>query len=170
MISEPSPSTLLRPLTFDIVPTMNEAPSPQQQGVPPPAAEVGGPRLLLVDDDPLLREGLSQFLRLKGWTVEMAEHGAEALNLLQQSTFTAVVLDLIMPGMEGIETLTQIRRHHPRLPVVAISGGGRNDPECYLQMAITLGARRVLPKPFDPHVLNALLHEVIPPSPSVAAP
>jgi CheY-like chemotaxis protein len=149
---------------------MNKASSPQQQDAPPPAANAGGLRVLLVDDDPLLREALSQFLRVKGWTVALAEHGAEALELLQRSPFTAVVLDLIMPGMEGIETLTQIRRHYPRLPVIAISGGGRNDPECYLPMAITLGARRVLPKPFDPHQLNALLHEIIPPASTMAAP
>jgi CheY-like chemotaxis protein len=59
-----------------------------------------------------------------------------------------LVTDIIMPGMEGIETIREIRREHPGIKVVAMSGGGAVGPRSYLQLARALGADITLRKPF----------------------
>jgi YesN/AraC family two-component response regulator len=60
-----------------------------------------------------------------------------------------VMTDIIMPDMEGIETILGLRRSHPRLRIIAMSGGGRGSAHDYLLVAQQLGATRVLAKPFS---------------------
>jgi DNA-binding NarL/FixJ family response regulator len=54
-----------------------------------------------------------------------------------------------MPEKEGIETITELKREFPNVKIIAISGGGRNIPDAYLQIAKNLGAERTFPKPID---------------------
>jgi DNA-binding NtrC family response regulator len=60
-----------------------------------------------------------------------------------------VLTDLVMPDKEGIELITDLRRMHPGLKIIAMSGGGRNSPHAYLNLASRLGAASVLAKPFS---------------------
>jgi two-component system OmpR family response regulator len=114
--------------------------------------------ILLVDDDELVRETVAGILADRGHEVFTAAHGREALSILSRAVAVdAVILDIMMPEMEGIEALREIRKGWPGLPVIMISGGDRSGWTDALEMASKLGADRTLPKPFTPSQLIAEL-------------
>lgn len=80
--------------------------------------------ILLVDDEPLVRRSLSEFLTLEGYTVTVATSGKEALEMLAGFTPDIVITDIKMPGMDGIELLRCIKKEHQDLPVILITGYG----------------------------------------------
>ncbi len=104
--------------------------------------------ILVIDDDASVREVVSEMLRLEGHDVTIAENGREATAMLADRDFDLVITDLIMPEKEGIETISEIRRTDSRIPIVAISGGGRLGPGDYLETARYIGADATLAKPF----------------------
>ena len=104
--------------------------------------------ILVIDDDASVREVVSEMLRLEGHEVTIAENGREATAMLADREFDLVITDLIMPEKEGIETISEIRRTDSRIPIVAISGGGRLGPGDYLETARYIGADATLAKPF----------------------
>lgn len=106
-------------------------------------------RVLVVDDESQMREVLGQALTRRGHTVDQAADGRQALQRLAEHQPDLVITDLVMPEMEGIETIQALRRKCPALPIIAISGGGRVDPENYLSMAGQIGANRTFAKPFS---------------------
>ena len=79
-------------------------------------------RLLLVDDEPRFVETLSKRLTARGFEVEGALGGPQALELLDARPFDVVLLDVWMPGMDGLEVLKAIRRLHPSVKVILVSG------------------------------------------------
>jgi DNA-binding NtrC family response regulator len=109
-------------------------------------------RLLVIEDEPLVRQTIRMILALDGHSIIEAENGALGLAQLAQNEVDLVLTDLVMPGMEGIETIKQIRLLHPHLKVVAISGTGAYN--LYLNAASKLGANAVLQKPFLPAQLR----------------
>ncbi|MBI5691793.1 MAG: response regulator [Verrucomicrobia bacterium] len=121
-----------------------------------------GCRILLVDDDPFVRNSLLAVLQRAGCTVVAAENGKVALSLLAKQTFDWLVTDLVMPEMEGMELIRAVRLTHPQLRILAMSGGGRVAPCNYLPMARLLGAHRVLEKPFLFADLLAVLRDSTP--------
>lgn len=78
-------------------------------------------RVLLVDDEAVFVQSLAAVLRRRGLAPETANDGPEALARLQEAEFDVVVLDLRMPGMDGIATLEEIRRRDPITPVVLLA-------------------------------------------------
>ena len=104
--------------------------------------------ILLVDDDAQVLDVLSEMLRLEGYEVVTALNGASAMDQMRQRVFDLVITDLIMPEKEGLETISDIRREHRDLPIIAISGGGRIGPQDYLETARHIGADATLAKPF----------------------
>ena len=86
-----------------------------------------GLRVLLVDDEELFRETLAKLLRRRGLEVATASDGESALAVVQEQAPEVVVLDLRMPGMDGIETLRRIKRHRPDTRVVMLTGHGSVD-------------------------------------------
>jgi CheY-like chemotaxis protein len=117
--------------------------------------------ILLIDDDEAFRSMLRRTLQRLGHTVTEAADGAAALRVLRDATVDLVMTDIIMPGMEGIETIRALRRGHPQLNVIAMSGGGRIKAEGYLDDAKAFGAVRVLRKPFDGEELLAALEDAL---------
>lgn len=107
-------------------------------------------KILLVDDDPLVRASLTDVLSDNGHDVAEAGNGIEGLEALKGDTFDLVVLDILMPEKEGIETIREIRKNKKwkTLPVLAISGGGRTGWSDFLHMAAELGANDTMAKPF----------------------
>jgi len=105
-------------------------------------------RVLVVDDESTMRQMLRQALERRGHTVDEAADGRQALQRLAEHQADLVITDLVMPEMEGIETIQAVRRKFPGIPIVAISGGGRLEPENYLSMAGQIGANRTFAKPF----------------------
>lgn len=72
-----------------------------------------------------------------------------------------VVTDMVMPEMDGVELILILRKTHPRLPVIAMSGGGRLGPDDYLKIARAGGAARILAKPFEIDQLLWMVRELI---------
>lgn len=118
------------------------------------------PTILVIDDDDLLRDVIAATLTAAGYEVLQAADGRQGRELLAASPADLVLTDLIMPEHEGIETITRLRRIHPQLPIIAMSGGSTNS-KLYLDFARVLGARRVLSKPFAPDDLLHLIAEVL---------
>jgi DNA-binding response OmpR family regulator len=104
--------------------------------------------ILVVDDDDQFRNLLTEVLKRAGFQVAAASDGQEAMKLFQQRPAQLIVTDLIMPNKEGLETIIELRRSHPQVRIIAMSGGGRVGPQDYLALAKMLGADRVFAKPF----------------------
>lgn len=104
---------------------------------------------------------LRMILEEAGYEVDDAENGAKGFERIAERTPDLVVTDIIMPEKEGLEVIATLRRDYPRVPIIAISGGGRLGPEDYLDLAGRLGADSVFIKPVDRddllHVVSELL-------------
>ena len=113
--------------------------------------------LLIVDDEPLIREGLKQALEMEGFCTEVASNGTEALELMESFKPHLVITDIIMPEKDGIEIIWTLREKYPDIKIIAISGGGRISATDHLKIAKKLGANTILTKPFS---TEDLLHEI----------
>lgn len=120
--------------------------------------------ILVIEDDPLIQIVYQQWLERAGYQVSLASEGGEALKRFKQLSPDLVITDLIMPGMEGIETIIELRKLQPSLKIVAVSGGGLMAPNGYLLLAGSVGANRTLIKPVERHVLLDAVKELIDPS------
>lgn len=120
-------------------------------------------RVLVIDDDEQLRALLSQILERAGYAVVEASDGGAGLKLFRAQPVDLVITDLIMPQMQGIETITELRRDFPHLPLVAISGGGRGTRADHLSIAKQLGVLRTISKPFSRDEILQAVREVLPP-------
>lgn len=119
-------------------------------------------RILLIDDDDAVRSMISQILAHYGHTVIEAQNGKIGLELFPGSNADLVITDLVMPEAEGIEVLAALRKMTPPVKVIAISGGGRHNPNEYLNVARLLGASKMLAKPFSTEALMAAVNELVP--------
>ena len=117
--------------------------------------------VLIIEDDDFVQNMLKQTFERAGYEVATASNGLVGLQLYHCKPFDVVITDLIMPEMEGIETITSLRKSNPKVQVIAISGGGRNNPQDYLELAQKLGAKKTFTKPVDRHKLLAAVKELI---------
>ena len=106
-------------------------------------------KILLVEDEDLFAKLVAKLLTELGYAVVRARNGKEALLRYDPHIVDLVLTDLIMPDMEGVELILALRKVHPGVKIIAMTGGGRNRPEAYLQVAQRLGAIRTLTKPFS---------------------
>jgi CheY-like chemotaxis protein len=106
-------------------------------------------RILIVDDEVQIRILLRQILEKEGYEVDEAGDGKMAITKFQESPFDLVILDLIMPEKEGIETIIELKKRFKDTKIIAISGGGRVGPENYLKSAERLGAAYAFTKPVE---------------------
>ena len=102
-------------------------------------------RILIVDDEEVLRDVLEVVLRREGFDVVLASSGEEALNVLDTDAIDLVILDVMLPGISGIDTLRAIRIADPLLPVVVITAFSSIDGAIE---AMKHGAFHYIPKPF----------------------
>ncbi len=113
--------------------------------------------ILVIDDDQEVREFLVTVLERAGHEVSAASNGRDGVVMFRENPVQVVITDIIMPEKDGIETILDLRREHPDLKVIAISGGGRTTPENYLHSARLLGADRAMRKPFkNEEILRAV--------------
>ncbi len=118
-------------------------------------------KILVVDDDRDFAEMLGKALTSFRYEVLRAGDGREALRLYDPQTVGLVLTDLLMPDMEGVELIVALRRRFPGVKIIAMSGGGRNAPEPYLEIAQKVGAVKTLAKPFPLETLRAAVAECL---------
>jgi DNA-binding response OmpR family regulator len=104
-------------------------------------------RVLVVDDDPIQRAILAELLDVAGFGCEEACDGEQALEAMARCPADLVILDMLMPGKDGIEVLTEIKRHWPQTRVLTISAGGLMSPDQLLHLSRGLGADATMAKP-----------------------
>ncbi len=114
-------------------------------------------RVLLIDDDRRLQELLKTFLEQNGVSVVGAPDGTTGLQLLGSGTFDAVLLDVMMPGMDGLEVVRRIRSKNG-VPVLMLTARG---DETDRVVGLEIGADDYIPKPFSPRELLARLRAVL---------
>ena len=116
--------------------------------------------ILIVDDDPDLLAALPDALRtrMNGVTVETVDSAAVALERIAKSDFDAIIADIKMPGMDGLELLAEIRGRHPDIPTLMITGHGETD---LAVSALRGGASDFIRKPIDREYLVASLRRAI---------
>ena len=118
-------------------------------------------KILIIDDDEQMRNLLKRAMEYAGFEVETARDGREGQRFFNTDSCDLVITDIIMPEQEGMETITFLRKNHPEVKVIAISGGGRIGPESYLPAALELGAHRAFAKPFPIDVLTAAVNDLL---------
>jgi CheY-like chemotaxis protein len=111
-------------------------------------------RILVIDDDEHVREATQIVLAASGYDVVTAANGQSGIELARGNAVDLVLLDVFMPGMDGLTTAQAIHREHPDLPIIAVSGfmfGGQCPTMPYFDdMAAEAGAISTLYKPFKP--------------------
>ena len=106
-------------------------------------------KILIVEDDDEVRDVLKTLLQEEGHELFEASDGNQAIEQFRQTPADLVILDIVLPDKEGLETIIDLRRTHPNVKIMAMSGGGRTSPQDYLDMAKRLGAVEVIAKPFS---------------------
>ncbi|MBA5637827.1 response regulator transcription factor [Duganella sp. LX20W] len=114
-------------------------------------------RILLVEDDPRLSEMLTEYLGQAGFRVRAAATGADALAQLAAAPADAVVLDLMLPDMDGLDVCRQLRTHSD-IPVLMLTARGDAVDRI---VGLEIGADDYLPKPFEPRELLARLRAIL---------
>ena len=120
------------------------------------AAEEGP--ILVVDDDPAMRSLCSHVLQLKGYEVHTAGDGEEAVRLAGRDSYRVILLDLKLPGIDGIETLRRLKGEGCRAEIVMITGYGNVSTAVD---AMKSGARDFIEKPFKPEELHEMLEAML---------
>lgn len=103
--------------------------------------------ILIVDDDPTVRAIATELLRADDHAIVEASDGGEALELLARLPVDLVILDMLMPNVDGLETILSLKKQNSKVRILAISSGGVLDPTSLLKIAITFGADAALQKP-----------------------
>ena len=118
--------------------------------------------IVIADDDPLTRSAYKAALQRAGYTVYVAQDGEEATHLVERGGVSLLILDILMPRKEGLETLLEMKNRFPALKIIAISAGGRRSDMDFLSIATKFGADGILRKPFSPKALLVLMTELVP--------
>jgi len=118
-------------------------------------------KVLIIDDQPEMRDIMRRSLELAGHEVAEASDGSGGIAQYRSAPADVVVTDILMPDSDGIELISSLRRVDPKVRILAISGGcsaGRVD---FLRMAMTLGAKATLTKPFNTAQLQDRVAELL---------
>ena len=113
-------------------------------------------KVLLVDDEEEFVDTLAERMRSRGMEVATSNSGGDALDLVDRDAYDVVVLDLQMPGMDGIEVLERIKQRRPDIQVVLLTGHATVEKGVE---AMKLGALEFLEKPVDLSTLSEIIHK-----------
>lgn len=105
--------------------------------------------ILIIDDDSDIRRIWATVLEVDGHDVKMAGDGAQGLELFKDNPVDVVVTDILMPVMDGLETVMAVKKTRPETKVIVVSGGGMQWPLTYLETAMRLGADLCFDKPLS---------------------
>jgi len=115
-------------------------------------------RVLVIDDDPGLREYMEALVTRQGYEVRAVAGGEEALRVLDDANPDLVTLDVVLPGMDGLETLRELKARAPHVPVIMLSGHGQART---IVEAMRLGASDFLRKPFEAEELELAFQKAL---------
>lgn len=118
-------------------------------------------RILIIDDDVQLRATLREALEREGYGVVEAHNGREGLKRYQAAQTEVIIIDILMPEQEGLETIMLLQRVDPQVKIIAISGGGQTGRMDFLHLAAMLGAQRTLHKPFRLQELTEAVRDLM---------
>ena len=118
-------------------------------------------RILIIDDHLSLRLAIRQFVEWAGHEAVEAENGEQGIALQRENPADLVICDMIMPEKHGIDTVVEIMRIDPKVPVIAISGGAMLGHLDYLPIARKLGVRRIIDKPFGMSQMLAAISDCL---------
>ena len=104
-------------------------------------------KIIVIDDEPSILLMLKKMLEKAGHEVDIALNGSDGFELFEKFKPDLIITDIIMPQKDGLEVVLELRRKHPDLKIIAISGGGRIHPEGYLPSAKHFGADLIFQKP-----------------------
>ena len=110
-------------------------------------------RILVIDDEAIIRRMLRTALEREGHEVLEAHHGEEGIRLHQAKPAELVITDMLMPELDGVEVIMEMRRQTPDLKIIAMSGGGHFGQTETLDIAKPLGAFSTVRKPFRLEVM-----------------
>ncbi len=103
--------------------------------------------ILVVDDDEMMRSYLKELLLIHDFKITEAENGKLGLKAFRENTPDLVLTDIIMPEMEGISFIRELRAHNSDIPIIAMTGNVHGKMEEYLDISSQLGADEILRKP-----------------------
>ena len=115
-------------------------------------------KILVVDDEAVIRELLISYLKMEGYTVDCAGNGIEALTMLKKDTFNLVITDIKMPGMDGLTLMSKIKQQYPELIILVMTG--HTTIETTLA-AIKRGAYDYIMKPFKIGEIRVAIHNAL---------
>lgn len=118
-------------------------------------------RIQVIDDDQAVRMTIKLVLERAGHDVSLAEDGRKGIQQFEAGDFELLIVDIFMPGMDGLETIRTIRQLRPEIPIVVISGyafrATQESVPDFLEMAVKFGAASSLQKPFRPAQLLSVV-------------
>jgi CheY-like chemotaxis protein len=120
------------------------------------------PYILVIEDDAIMREAVAEWLRAAGYGVRTADDGSAGLACASTAAPALVVTDVHMPGTSGAIVIAELKRHHPAIPIIAISGLFESGFGMNADDVIALGAARAISKPFKRRQLLAAVAELLP--------
>ena len=118
-------------------------------------------RILIIDDEAMIRDLLVNILERQGYETITASGGKDGIKIYRENPTDLIITDLLMPEKDGLETIMDLRREFHDVKIIAMSGGGKVDPETYLQIAKTMGAIETIAKPFDRKELLKTIREIL---------
>lgn len=120
-------------------------------------------RVLIVDDDVAVVELLRDYFVQAGYEVDTALHAGDALTVMEHEPPSVVLLDIAMPGMDGVQMLARLRATHPEVPVIMLTANADVD---LARQTLTLGAFEYVTKPFDFEYLARVVNLAVAHSPA----
>lgn len=114
--------------------------------------------VLIIDDEPDMCEALSEFLTMKGYRVSIATDGKKALQIARDSKPEAVLLDIKMPGLDGVKVLGELKRINEKMPVFVITAYGDTK---IAEKAFELGVSDYVSKPFEGERIVSLIEKAL---------
>jgi DNA-binding NtrC family response regulator len=115
-------------------------------------------RILIVDDEEVVRESLGGWLEKDGYSLGSAPDGASALKAVEEKDWSILVVDLKMPGIDGLQVLQAVKEKHPEIAVVIMTAYATVDTAV---RAMKLGAYDYIVKPFDPEELSLMIQKIV---------
>jgi CheY-like chemotaxis protein len=128
-------------------------------------------RILVIDDETFVREALQRVLAAGGVAVTAVADAAAGAAALRGAVFDLIIIEAVLPGMDGVAAIKQFRHDYPGMPIIAITGGGKVGLQAYRPEAIltsaylaactAAGANGVLAKPFETAELRSMIRQLL---------